>query len=801
MGGLASYDRFFEAATGRKPFPYQQRLAEADRFPDLLRVETGCGKTAAVVLAWLWRRHTRHEQTPRRLVYCLPTRALVEQTRESARQWIGQLALLGIGMTDADVHIVMGGDVDGDWQLHPERDQLLIGTQDMLLSRALNRGYAESRFRWPVSFGLLNTDSLWIFDEVQLMSTGLATSAQLAAFRARLGGGNDAHSLWMSATLDRSALETVDFVDCARALQEERLSGDDRAVAVLARRLTAAKKLERCDIAPDAKDYAQRAADAVCAAHTDGTLTMAIANTVERAQEIYKAVRSRSDANVLLIHSRFRPQERAGLHERLRQMQCSGGIVIATQVVEAGMDISAQTLFTELAPWPSLVQRFGRCNRYGETEVGRVLWVDVDEKKAAPYAPEELAEARQEMEDLTGSSVAPKDLPPVTLHPARDHVLRHKDLLDLFDTTPDLFGNDTDVSRFIRQTDDHEVQVFWRMWDGRRPDADRAGRPSRDELCPAPIADFRRRKGKQSALAEAWLWDHLQGEWRAAEDRDIRPGCVLLLHCKSGRYSEDAGWDARSRQEVAPVGSQAPSLRQESVRDNPETFGARRWVSLAEHTASVMEEVERLLGELPDLDIPGEHRSAALEAAVWHDAGKAHECFQEMLHSSSAREQGEVARETLWAKSPGRAGRNQRRPYFRHELASALAFIANGNGRSESDLTAYLIAAHHGRVRLAIRSVPGEKPPAEEGRRFALGVWDGEELPEVGLPRHNTVGPLKLDLSLMEVGSDDQGRPSWLQRSLQLRDQLGPFRLAFLEALVRIADWRASAREAEGGAR
>jgi CRISPR-associated endonuclease/helicase Cas3 len=52
MSNLARYGQFFEAATERKPFLYQQRLAQADRFPDLLRVETGCGKTAAVVLAW-----------------------------------------------------------------------------------------------------------------------------------------------------------------------------------------------------------------------------------------------------------------------------------------------------------------------------------------------------------------------------------------------------------------------------------------------------------------------------------------------------------------------------------------------------------------------------------------------------------------------------------------------------------------------------------------------------------------------------------------------------------------------------
>ena len=54
--------------------------------------------------------------------------------------------------------------------MNPERDAILIGTQDMLLSRALNRGYAASRFHWPIDFGLLNNDCLWVFDEPQLMA-------------------------------------------------------------------------------------------------------------------------------------------------------------------------------------------------------------------------------------------------------------------------------------------------------------------------------------------------------------------------------------------------------------------------------------------------------------------------------------------------------------------------------------------------------------------------------------------------------------------------------------------------------
>lgn len=48
----------------------------------------------------------------------------------------------------------MGGEeTDLDWDVWPEKPAILIGTQDMLLSRALNRGYGMNRYRWPMHFG------------------------------------------------------------------------------------------------------------------------------------------------------------------------------------------------------------------------------------------------------------------------------------------------------------------------------------------------------------------------------------------------------------------------------------------------------------------------------------------------------------------------------------------------------------------------------------------------------------------------------------------------------------------------
>ena len=135
-------------------------------------------------------------------------RVLVEQTEQVARQ-------LAERIPDAHrptVHVAMGGEDAGEWFLCPERPAIIIGTQDMLLSRALNRGYASARARWPMEFGLLNHDALWVMDEVQLMDVGLATSAQIQAFREEDRGKRlrPCHTWWMSATLQPEWLRSVD---------------------------------------------------------------------------------------------------------------------------------------------------------------------------------------------------------------------------------------------------------------------------------------------------------------------------------------------------------------------------------------------------------------------------------------------------------------------------------------------------------------------------------------------------------------------------------------------------------------
>lgn len=815
---MKSFEELFRKATNNKqtPFCYQTNLAECRNSPSLLEVPTGMGKTAAAVLSWIWRRRYAQPEirsaTPRRLVYCLPMRVLVEQTRDCAVTWLHNLGLLGgvAEFEDKDgssklksydpwagnddpakirVHLLMGGEVDRDWDMYPERDAILIGTQDMLLSRALNRGYALSRFRWPVQFGLLNNDCLWIMDEIQLMGNGLGTTTQLQAFRRLFNTAAPVRSLWMSATMHADWLKTVDF-DTAQDAPGEPVSLDkDRNSKTFKDRFEAKKIITQAQF--EINDDGKYTAQITVENHMQGTLTLVVVNTVKRAQAIYKildkmaaAKKDGLKADLVLLHSRFRQPDRdrqlAGL---LATPSEQGTIAVCTQVIEAGVDISARTLITELAPWSSLVQRFGRCNRYGEFNEnggGCIIWIPyanlTDDKalKPAPYLPEELRTAFERLKDL--AEAGPYKLPAFDDAQVFTHVPRRKDMIELFDTTPDLAGADIDVSRFIREADEYDVQVFWRDLPETGPTSEEKG-PASDELCTVPIS-------KELTQKKLWRWDPLEKIW--TKPRTVYPGLVLMLGSDQGGYSPTLGWTGSSKEtRTEPLAHMSAHEKQEGMDDEKYSV-SKIWQTIAEHTDLVTEKLLAILNQgLAELNEA--ERDTLLEAARWHDAGKAHPQFQQAMPD-------DMPYQTTWAKSD-KAMKRYKRKGFRHELASALVMLAH----SKSDLAAYLTAAHHGRVRLSIRSLPQESRPPEMGRRFARGIWEGDVLPEAQLCAGLIMPPTELKLSYMELGEDPATGPSWLSRMLKLRDTLGPFRLVFLETILRIADWRASAHPTNDG--
>jgi CRISPR-associated endonuclease/helicase Cas3 len=210
--------------------------------------------------------------------------------------------------------------------------------------------------------------------------------------------------------------------------------------------------------------------------------------------------------------------------------------------------------------------------------------------------------------------------------------------------------------------------------------------------------------------------------------------------------------------------------------------------TVSAHSREVREQAKWIVRELDGAGIDG-FVDDLLFAALRHDIGKCHAVFQETMHRQLAID--EATRGLFLAKTEFR-GRHAR-PHFRHELASALAMLQMG----ASDLAVYLAACHHGKVRLSIRAMPGEKKPDRPDVRFARGIHEGDALPEIDLGDGVVIPRIVLDLEPMLLGMSENGRRSWLDRMIALLDTIGLFRLAYLESLIRAADARASAAPVE----
>ena len=179
--------------------------------------------------------------------------------------------------------------------------------------------------------------------------------------------------------------------------------------------------------------------------------------------------------------------------------------------------------------------------------------------------------------------------------------------------------------------------------------------------------------------------------------------------------------------------------------------------TLAAHSLESRQAAEPIVEALflSELD---EFRAELLKATQHHDWGKAHKIFQCTLHGfPKEADLDALTLEPLLTKSKTR--QRHRRKRFRHELGSALALLQTG----ATDLTVYLAACHHGKVRLSIRALPDETRPEKENAKFARGIWDGDELPEADLGNSLRTEKLALDLEPMLLGRSENCETSWLK--------------------------------------
>ena len=136
---------------------------------------------------------------------------------------------------------------------------------------------------------------------------------------------------------------------------------------------------------------------------------LVICNTVEKAIRVYLLLKHNyklKNSKLLLLHSRYTYRDRRKKEEQLEKLSTKSRefIFISTQVSEVSLDISFDYLFTELAPIPSLIQRFGRVNRYldftNSANVNITYPEEIGKTQFYPYDEEEIKFAASTLSEL-----------------------------------------------------------------------------------------------------------------------------------------------------------------------------------------------------------------------------------------------------------------------------------------------------------------------------------------------------------------------------------------------------------------
>ncbi|MDP2324674.1 MAG: hypothetical protein Q8N51_11655, partial [Gammaproteobacteria bacterium] len=324
----------------------------------------------------------------------------------------------------------------------------------------------------------------------------------------------------------------------------------------------------------------------------------------------------------------------------------------------------------------------------------------------------------------------------------------------------------------------------------------------------------------------------------------LYPGQTVLVAADSGGYLRETGWIPESKT-VVPMIAVPPSHPEDQAdasEDDESLSAVARWQTIAVHGGQVGREVVAI-ASLLDVEI-----TALLDiAGRWHDAGKSLAPFQNSISGPGRPHRGDLAKapKSAWLH-PSRLYPDpprRRRHGFRHELASTLALFAvlirhqpdhpallgpwrellrlaqisavTGNAEpqlgsscpnaleqeilnlnaEQFDLVAYLVCSHHGKVRMAWHASPADQQAADPVFRLR-GVRDGEILPATALVTAAgeilELPPGTLHLEAAAAGLNPRTGRGWTERVLGLLERHGPFALAYLEALLRAADQRAS---------
>lgn len=834
---------FREITGGADPYPWQIRLFQAlsrGSPPESLDIPTGLGKTAVVVLYLL--ALAAGAPLPRRLAYVVDRRAIVDQTAVAIRTWVQRIATIESLARRFDdlaafpapapitVSVLRGGLADdGEWRVDPARPAVVIGTVDMIGSRLLFSGYGDGLSRRPLHAGLLGHDTFLLLDEAHL-SPGMAGLVR-GIERLRSDGERPGfRALTLSATPD-----TPD--------QPFGLDDADLANAELYRRFTADKAI-LLETADDNVQRVERMVELARAFETGSILiyTRTVRDARKIATKLAKDLGHEASDRLGLLTGTLRGFEREKLGTsalwaafdpaRERDPTAPARFLVSTAAGEVGVDLDADHAVLDLATLDAMIQRLGRINRTGKGAAQ--VHVIATLKESEPPKPKGNAKPKDKPTPRDRLALAIhrtygvlRGLPngsPETLRliPAQcrlDATAPRAKPVPLNAATVECFAATTarigmpDLDLFLRgDSDEREIPDTYLVWRWDTPQLVAAGaaaaadvislfRPEPREIARVPVDEARElltaAAGRHNPLPV--LVRDARGTVTALEitpDSDIAglAYATVFLPLEAGGLRDglpDPAWTA----DVADIADGEDRLRRIvtagtdadlpawvakattfriPLHDPDDEDADPRWLlyalrrfdpavadadsdltrlavapqTLDEHGARVAAAARRIGTAL---GLPTDLIDALETAGHWHDNGKGRRVWQ--------RAAGVPASGPPLAKSrEGRFSPNALGGY-RHEfgsLADAERALPPG---PRLDLILHLIAAHHGRAR------PGFADPRH---------WD----PDL---------PADLAEDLAHRVAERFGR---------LQGTFGPWRLAWLEALLKSADaWVSANRD------
>jgi len=362
----------YNSITGFNPYNYQIKVAGLllNGKNVILSVPTGAGKTWASIIPFLYARQTHNINFPQKMIYSLPLRTLANSIYSDVTEALKK------NNTFKELASIHTGEYNNDE--HFEND-MIFSTIDQTLSNFLCFPLSLSKRQANINAGAL-VGSYLVFDEFHLLDPKLSMATTLGTLRTL---GNLCRFCIMTATLSEKYINELKSAVNAEVVTIDDFPEDIAKINSL--KVPEGKDVKKTLIVQNSTINAET----ILKQHIKKTIV--ICNRVEKAQRIYNDIvgtdptgfenlSGLDKSNVICLHSRFFDEDRKKKEEDLKSLfgnkNDESAILISTQVIEAGMDISCDKMHVEISPINSFLQRVGRCARW-ESQFGEIFVYDI----------------------------------------------------------------------------------------------------------------------------------------------------------------------------------------------------------------------------------------------------------------------------------------------------------------------------------------------------------------------------------------------------------------------------------------